>query len=849
MKKFLKIFAAGIVAVLVILFGVTFWLFSSSGNAFLKDKITQIANEQAPIGLEFTHFELGFSSYAFAITDKQKSQIALSGDYSLFTLNTNAKINAVIKDLALYEKLIGMRLNGGVGINGNVIKQSKNLEVKADIDAFNSKIVADVSLEDFKPKRLFLNSKEGINVESLLTFLGQPKYAKGRILLNADMDISNLQAPSGGFNIASNAITPDIALLRKTYGLVLPSDSIKLAINGAAKSDSITTALLVASSYLNVESQNLKADIKDFSSNGDIAISLKNIGFGDFMLKTPLLADVHLKSSKITNQEATLALKAVTNPILAHIVMPNYTPKNIKVNAKDLSLKELVNLASSYVDMKDYVLDGSVSLNAVVDKIDLQKLYYQVQGELDANLANLTYQGLHLAQNNSFKASVSGDSKDLKVQANSDLFDSKLLANAVLKNNAPQSVQADIKGLNLQKLAGLLQYNAQGVLNAKADLTNFKDSSFDADFSLNSPQITLAKATLNKLSGMEFKKDLSFALEGSGKLKDGSGTAALNIDGQEIKAAIKNAKINLKNNAYSTDFALSTPEIANINPLSMTLKGAFGLSGSAGYANNIPSLIVQNRDFGDLDVVLKDEKLLLKGANLDIKKIANFTDNGKFVKGGIANLNADLVVKGNDAKSIIKHLNGGVELNTKNLEIYSIDIDALAKNFENTNNINLLDVGAFVLAGPLGIAATKGSSVGMMGLNAIVDTKSVIKELEAKFALKNGIANAEDVAFATGKTRIAAIGAINLNNNVFENFSIGLLDEKDCAKYSQKIKGTLDNPKIEITQTTVKTAVNLANSIFKQLKKGAEIATEPVLGQGEAKACTPFYHGSVRHPK
>lgn len=845
MKKFLKILGGVIIVLLLVVGGLLAWLFSSSGNAFLKDKITEIANQKAPIGLEFTHFNLGFNSYAFAITDKQNSKIAINGDYSLFTLNTNAKINAILKDLAPYEKLLGMRLNGGVSIDGDIIKQANHLGVKANINAFNSAIFADVSLEDFKPKRLFLNSKEGINIESLLVFLNQPKYATGRILLNADMDISNLQAPSGGFTIASSAITPNATLLKKAYGLMLPNDSIKLAINGVAKGDSITTELLATSSYLTMESKNLKANIVDFSSNGAIQISVKNIGFNDFMLKTPLVANLNLKSSKITNQEATLALNVLTNPILAHIVMPNYTPQSIKLNAQDLSLNELVNLAGSYVDMKDYALNGSLNLNALVDKIQLSPLSYTLKGDVKSTLANLSYQGLELGNNNTLSAEFSGNAKDLKVQVKSDLFDSKILANAELQNNAPKNAQVEIEALNLQKLAKLLQYDAQGALNVKADLKNFE--SFDGDFSLDSKQITLAKKTLNVLSGMGFKNDLSFALHGSGQLKNGEGTASLNIDGKDIQAIIENVKVNLKNNAYSADFALSTPEIANINPLKMALKGALALNGSAGFENNKPSLILQNSDFGSLNLALKNEKLLLSGKDLDLKKIANFTDNGKLIKGGIANINADLSIQGNDAKSIIKHLNGSAELNTRDLEIYSLDIDALAKSYENTNSVNLLDVGAFVLAGPLGIAATKGSNAGMLGLNSVVNSKSVIKELEAKFILKNGVAHAQDVAFATGKTRLAAIGAINLNNNAFENFSIGLLDEKNCAKYAQKIKGTLDNPKIEITQTTIKTAVNLANSIFKKLKKGAEVVTEPVLG--EAKACTPFYNGSVKHPQ
>lgn len=75
MKKILKILGILIVLFLFIIGTTLTWLFSSSGNEFLKNKITQIANEKAPIGLEFTHFKLGFSKYAFSITDKQNLKL------------------------------------------------------------------------------------------------------------------------------------------------------------------------------------------------------------------------------------------------------------------------------------------------------------------------------------------------------------------------------------------------------------------------------------------------------------------------------------------------------------------------------------------------------------------------------------------------------------------------------------------------------------------------------------------------------------------------------------------------------------------------------------------------------
>lgn len=847
MKKILKIFGIFIVLLLLLVGSVLAWLFSSSGNEFLKNKITQIANEQAPIGLEFTHFQLGFNKYAFSLTDKQKSQIALNGDYSLFTLNTNAQIHAVVKDLKPYEPLIGISLNGGINLNGEVVKKGRDIDVKADVTAFNSLINADITLRDYNPKRLFITSKDGINIESLLAFLNQPKYASGKVLLNADMDISNLSAPTGGFQIASNALSPNTSLLSKTYGIVLPNEPIKLAINGKAQEDSIITTLLASSSYLHLDSNNLRVSLSDYASNGDIQIKLDKIGISGITLQSPILANINLKSSKITNQEATLALNLLTNPILAHTSLPNYTPKDLTISAQDLSLQEILNLVAQYTNTPAYDASGVVNLNAKVDKIDLNNLDYNLSAKLNSTIASLKYQGIQLANNNTFNAELSGDSKRLKVRTQGDMFDAKLFADIALHNYALNNIELDINGLNLQKLAKLFNYDIRGNLNAKANLKNFKDSNFDGDFDINSQQITLAKATLNALSGMNFKQDISLELSGSGNLKNGNGSAQIKANGKDLNLEISNAKINLPNNAYSADFNLSTREIANINPLEMTLKGALSLKGSVALKDEIPSFSLQNKDFGTLDIQLANEKFTLNGTNLDMKKIAHFTNNEKLIKGGIFNANANLTIKGSDSATILKNLNGVAELNGKNLEIYSIDIDALASNFENANNVSLLDIGAFVLAGPLGLAATKGTDVGMLGFSAVKSSQSIVKELEAKFNLNNGIATAQDVAFATGKTRLAAIGAINLNNNAFQNFTIGLLDDKDCAKYSQKIKGTLDKPKIEITQTTIETAVNLATSILGKIKKGAQNVAKPVIG--ETGKCEPFYRGSVKHPQ
>ena len=837
MKKFFKYLGIFIAIITLAVIGIAMWLFSESGNEFLKNKITQIANEKAPIGVEFTYFKLDSNSYAFGITDKQKSQIAISGKYSLLTLNTQAQVNAVIKNLSPYEKLIGMKLNGGASLNGNIIKDSGDLGIKADITAFESAIHADITLQDFNPKRLFISSKEGINIASLLYFLNQPNYANGKILFNADLDISNLTAPKGGFKIASNAILPNTTLLAKNYSIILPKDPIKLAINGEAKGENILATILANSSYLNLNSNNLALNLKDYSSNGDLKLTLQNIIASGFSLKKPINANQNLKSTQIANQEANLALNIVTNPILAKLSIPNYKPKNLTLNAKNLNLKEILEFASLPYDAK-----GTLDLDAKVNEINLTNLSYKLTANLNSDIQSIVFNKLNLANNNTLNADIKGDSKTLEILANSDLFDSKLKANTLLKDYTLETISLDLQNLNLQKLAKLFQYNANGFLSAKIDLKNFKDSNFDGNFNLQSQNITIAKNTLNALSGMNFKKDISLSLDGDGKFSNGAGQAELKANGKDINLEITNAKINLKDNTYSTDFFINTQNIANINPTAMELQGALTLKGKATLKNNIPTLYLQNQDFGDLTIDLANEKLKLIGDNLDVKKIANFTGNGKIIKGGIINTNADLTFKGMDAPTIIKNLNGAFLLSGHDIEIYSIDIDALAKNFEKSNQISLLDIGAFVLAGPIGIATTKGSNIGMLGLNTLLDTKTAIKQLEMQLDIQKGIAYAKDVAFATGKTRIAAIGAINLNNNAFENFSIGILDSQNCAKYSQAIKGTLTDPKIQVTSTTISTAVNLATSLFDRFKKGAQTITNT------QEKCKPFYNGVVKQP-
>jgi len=56
-----------------------------------------------------------------------------------------------------------------------------------------------------------------------------------------------------------------------------------------------------------------------------------------------------------------------------------------------------------------------------------------------------------------------------------------------------------------------------------------------------------------------------------------------------------------------------------------------------------------------------------------------------------------------------ENFSGEIEIAGDSLRLYGIDIDNVLKKYEKSQNFNLTDVGAVLIAGPVGLAVTKGT--------------------------------------------------------------------------------------------------------------------------------------------
>jgi AsmA protein len=207
---------------------------------------------------------------------------------------------------------------------------------------------------------------------------------------------------------------------------------------------------------------------------------------------------------------------------------------------------------------------------------------------------------------------------------------------------------------------------------------------------------------------------------------------------------------------------------------------------------------------------------------------------------GTVDTRIDLKFRGSDAKAIKKSLAGNISVVGKGLGVIGYDLDKVLAQYDKSQNFDAVDIGAFLVAGPIGTLLTKGGDVGG-ALAGMKGGKTLLKDLVLQTDIKNGLAQLTDVAVATPKNRLAVKGALHLPAEQFKDVSVGVLEANGCAKYSQTITGTFTKPSIKVDQAAVSQVTNLVGSVFKQAKG-------LLPGTKKQECSEPFYQGAVAHP-
>ncbi len=209
---------------------------------------------------------------------------------------------------------------------------------------------------------------------------------------------------------------------------------------------------------------------------------------------------------------------------------------------------------------------------------------------------------------------------------------------------------------------------------------------------------------------------------------------------------------------------------------------------------------------------------------------------GKSVS-GLMDFTTSLSMRGRTRAELRQSANGEMSLSGNNLTLSGMNLDEQLSKYEASQNFNLFDMTAFLFAGPIGLAVTKGFEFSSLAQQAEGGTQ--IRTVVSKWKVEKGVAQAKDVALATSENRLALQGGLDFVNDEYAEVFVVLLDSNGCAKVRQRIRGPFSKPVVEKPSVLA----SLAGPALNLLSKARDLLP------GSGGKCEVYYNGSVAPPK
>lgn len=375
--------------------------------------------------------------------------------------------------------------------------------------------------------------------------------------------------------------------------------------------------------------------------------------------------------------------------------------------------------------------------------------------------------------------------------------------------------QLKVTSCELVKPAVTIVKDADGKYNFESTEKKSTNGQPGAAFSLN--ELKLSKGVLvylDKKTGekTEFKdfnlavKDLSIAGD---VIKNASFTGS--FDCKEVRKRdlkIDNVKSPIK----------AEKGVIHLMSLTMDIFGAKG-EGDA------------TADKSEVNAVYK---INLKVSKLDFEKLQESFGTKKVI-GGKGDLYASLTMKEKGSRNLMSNMDGIFSLRGDNLVIYTMDLDKVLSSYETSQKFNLVDLGAFFIAGPLSTVALKGYRYGDV-YHQTRGGQGAITQFISHWKIKDGVADATDCALATHHNRVALKGKLDLVGERYDNVIVALLDDKGCAKFKQSISGPFGSPQIGAVSAVESLAGPISN-LYRKAKRFVQ-----------GGKCEVFYNGAVQQP-
>ena len=546
-----------------------------------------------------------------------------------------------------------------------------------------------------------------------------------------------------------------------------------------------------------------KTEIKSAGTIGKGLQAQADIDFAD--------THIHLSSIELT-QAKKLSLKS---SVFDGEIVASLENKKLTYHLRHINTKKLLRFAQKHLPLSGYVnVDGVLNLVSMSGNFSASseelKAYKQILKKLSIDgrncLKTLDFR-LHtqvMKQQVGLEGNVDY-AKEPKITLFSTQFESE--SRLVYEKGHFWLTAKHLNAEALQEAFGLKKY-----VDAEVDVTA-QGTLKAIDFTVESPSLRVVKYTKYfkntaavKVSGNFTKGIVQFQTElHNENFRFVSQEALYNIKSKELKLPAKlelladkqkrlidiqlqtllrepytskalivhgKDKIVINDFAYTQEEGVKSDFLVDIQDLQkykiitrVDMKGALRVRGK--YDKNL--LITTNSLGGMLQVEVEKDALFMTLRGLELQKIDNMLNKDTLFSKGIVSGSISYHIPTKSASSYIT---------ISDAVLNGIDIDAKLSNIEDTLGLNIVQLGREVLK-----------------TFEYSKQRTIIQKAQINLSLNKKIVTLNDVALATKKFRIAALGSIYDNGDII-HLSVNILDKQGCAILTQELSGNIRSPQI-----------------------------------------------------
>jgi len=611
MHKLLMSILLILLFVLLVATGLSFFLFSQTGNEMLKPYVKEKLEKKIGLPVEVQTFTLQSGNSRLDFVVNKQAVVNVVSQYSFLEQSFEGRYH-MLSDTFSYKD----RVFKEIDIKGHFKGVSEDIFVEGNGTVLDAKVDYRLHVIDHVAQKIILNMK-GVQLSEVLRLYGRPALAEGEIDVEVNMPDIGEESRSGYGHIVLHKARFNRQLVKSLYGYTLPEKSdLHGKIDAKLKGENVTVlgniqsdlfTLQIKNALVHMLSGQVKAayslDVKDmrivtknklagslkldgtlqrrekkvhvsgishslggtlrFSIDENIQISLEKLALEKLLplWKQPAYAKGEVSGTvtldKKNRKDGTYTLR-IDKGVLTSKVMEKWSRYPIPE-------KNNFSLASKGA-VADHKLTASAVIHSSLADVTLTDLKYDLKDKRVVSRYRLLIHDLNalipkakaatgtaLRSEGEFKfakrLTVSGQMKGLGKKVNF-FYDSK-----TAEVNASRLIIEKILGLT-----GLPPY-AKGTLDGHVVLTQRKPA--EGRFTLKSRNLIIEPLVMKKLTGEALK--VKIALDTSGTFKEGTGYINTKMKTSLGDITLDNMLIDTKKKHFKSSYVLEIPSLKKLH--------------------------------------------------------------------------------------------------------------------------------------------------------------------------------------------------------------------------------------------------------------------------------------------